>query len=83
MSNDERLAYFAGLWAKRGAHFDAGWSSCRYWLDQLAAGRYLGLPVEESRVTSDGRYGYQAFGAGFLHWPIGDWTISEGLPPFA
>lgn len=54
-----------------------------FFLNQLQQGKYIGRPEENAHTTENGQYMVQAHSNTILSCKVGEWVVSESLPPLS
>jgi hypothetical protein len=80
---DEFDRWSADVWARAGVQYVKDNGIPKYWRASARAGHYYGRPEGPEHRTENGQYAYQEFSGAVLHCRVGEWIVSEGLPPFA
>lgn len=83
VTGEEFDRWAADVWHRAGVPFNKGAGITRFWLDSAKRGHYLGKPEGPEHRTENGEWAYAEFSGAVLHCRVGEWIVSEGLPPFA
>jgi hypothetical protein len=83
VTSDEFTRWAQDVWHRAGVPYNKDAGIVHYWLDSAKRGHYLGRPEGPEHKTENGVYVLQEFSGAILHCKVGEWIVSEGLPPFA
>lgn len=78
----EKDRVYSNLWSRFGAVYNPTDGITAKWIALTDQGRYLGAPLGPTQDTEDKTHRFQFFAAGVLSCKIGEWVVTEGMPPF-
>ncbi len=82
VTGEEFDRWAADVWKRAGVTYVKDNGIPKFWRISAKAGHYLGKPEGPEFRTENGRYAMQEFSGCILHCKVGEWIVSEGLPPF-
>ena len=77
----EKQRYIEDLFRRYGAAYNPNSAICKYWLDSMNRGEFLGPPMEPEHPSEDKSIVYQAFSSTVLWCYTSDFIVKEGYPP--